>query len=1470
MKTKLVVLFFFLWYINFCRAQDIKPGIMSTALSEVKPASNVDYTTGTFSYNLPLFDITQENIHLPVSLSYSAKGIKAGQSPGLAGYGWALSSGACTISRTMRGSMPDENGILLDPITPGKHAAGAITETEYIRNVNSNISDAESDIFTLNLGGNTVKFVLESNDECRGCSDHPLKVNPLEQTDIKIECSDPELHSFTVTDNLGNIYELYAASPSNATVNGAGPKGSFNVDCISSWVTTKIKTANNREISFTYDKEFADISYNETAHYTGYNQPLQLPPVAVGDGELNARISEKTRELQMYSDDIDALQQQMQGCLTAMETMGSNMSWQKPGLLDDYMNVSTMKFYTRQMDYFYSLEKQQTSSYYDAVFQLQDLLKEMYNGTRLKYHDVENGASLSYFANKPLKEIVFPGGKMAFKYKPIPLWQYMADSVYVCNKIDYTTATGDIVRSVIFDLDYYGQLKQLHILNAAGVEEMTYQFDYYEMAPYMVGYGQDYWGYYNGKPNGTLLPADPYYTVNRKDNSPGTLHIFDDAATYNLYRYDYDGGRVAFGDPVNHQYSDRTPDGQSAMVGSLKSISSNKGEKITLEYEGNEIYNSDLDQNIPIGGIRIKSIEVNDGVAAKSLKTSYRYNFPTVSASSFLRSTGRLTEWNKKSFALPYYHPLGTDMHIFSQPVYEGTLYDDNSNNGVLYHYVEEVHPDKSYTGFNYLAVGGEAVREYEHNPVYDHALLATVDYNASGKIVKVTRNQYSYGQDQGGGLGNRSSTYYFLQGMHQYFTPDGSRNTEHFIEQLKKAPVYLSSSTLTGAFPDQYVSHINIENNNNIGNQWLGFNPYKNVYLPNYQPRCDLDITPGKYSLITNQTFLLKEKEEFYIGDYDPTIVKPDADDGGMPGGYPYLYEQVLQDSAISKSQSRTTFYYENPAHTYITKTASISSDGSIQTTRFKYPQDMTDAISQAMVTKHILAPVLVQKTYETKNGAETLLGTVQNSYRQKGELVLPDQVKASANSEALQTKIQYNRYDTYGHVLEQQTSDGNKEVFLWGYNSLYPVAKIVNTTYDVAKGYISQSVLDGATGKGDDDVIRAQLNNLRNIPGAIVKTYTYSPLTGVTSETDINGNTTYYEYDSFERLVCIKDKDKNIIKKISYSYNGQNSNGNSNYKWYNIVKNKSFTRNSTCAVGGTPSAITYTVPARTYGSNISQEDADWQAQNDIDRNGQAYANIKGDCLWYNGAKAVYSYRNNCAPGQQSSYVVYEVPAQKYSSTVSKADADAKAQQDIDENAQAYANATLPCAYVSEDLSGMYYSSSGEGKYIGYPDYGIEFTSTISQADANCQAQAFAQQIISWYDLGDGGVPVYFTSHLNPTQVGSLEEYYNQHFYAAYYNRTTGNEVHPPDPVVYLTLTNIETGQVYYFKASYYGTDQQLGYVPPGGYSVKIGNEWNSGHSYEVSTDHTWFAKDSDEWMTLPDMYIDNGYNDKFYYNQY
>lgn len=136
-------------------------------------------------------------------------------------------------------------------------------------------------------------------------------------------------------------------------------------------------------------------------------------------------------------------------------------------------------------------------------------------------------------------------------------------------------------------------------------------------------------------------------------------------------------------------------------------------------------------------------------------------------------------------------------------------------------------------------------------------------------------------------------------------------------------------------------------------------------------------------------------------------------------------------------------------------------------------------------------------------------------------------------------------------------------------------------------------------------------QIDELRLYPkGAVMTSYTYIPLVGVSSISDANGMITYYEYDSFGRLSFIRDLRRNILKRICFNYSGEMDEC---LVFSNVVKSDTFTRQ--CGIDSVGSSIIYEVSAGTYTSIVSQSEADSLAQADVDFNGQAYANANATC---------------------------------------------------------------------------------------------------------------------------------------------------------------------------------------------------------------------------------------------------------------
>ncbi|WP_343318216.1 hypothetical protein [Sphingobacterium multivorum] len=128
----------------------------------------------------------------------------------------------------------------------------------------------------------------------------------------------------------------------------------------------------------------------------------------------------------------------------------------------------------------------------------------------------------------------------------------------------------------------------------------------------------------------------------------------------------------------------------------------------------------------------------------------------------------------------------------------------------------------------------------------------------------------------------------------------------------------------------------------------------------------------------------------------------------------------------------------------------------------------------------------------------------------------------------------------DIYNNPLEIRKLSEPHTVYLWGYNGQYLIAEIKNATYLEVSTLLTQAVIDGLNlSTVSDASINAAMVKLRaGLPKAMVTSYTYKPLTGMTSKTDPKGITESYLYDGFRRLQAVLDHLNNVTTSIDYHY--------------------------------------------------------------------------------------------------------------------------------------------------------------------------------------------------------------------------------------------------------------------------------------------------------------------------------------------
>ncbi len=238
------------------------------------------------------------------------------------------------------------------------------------------------------------------------------------------------------------------------------------------------------------------------------------------------------------------------------------------------------------------------------------------------------------------------------------------------------------------------------------------------------------------------------------------------------------------------------------------------------------------------------------------------------------------------------------------------------------------------------------------------------------------------------------------------------------------------------------------------------------------------------------------------------------------------------------------TTEEYEYGSTAYpLQKTAMTTTDskGRLIRTTYKYPYDYPSdpAYQELTLQNRISTPV------EETSTNQTLSKEIKKINRDYALINTPIQaqlsaIRASVGGSTPETEVTADRYDSRGHILEQTEKGGLKTSYIYGYGQLYPVAKIVGADYNTAISLVNQAFLDD--GSNTESAIRSHLSSLRGgLPSAQISTYTYKIGLGMSSETDPRGQTSYYEYDNFQRLARIKDHNGNILKEYCYNYAGQ-----------------------------------------------------------------------------------------------------------------------------------------------------------------------------------------------------------------------------------------------------------------------------------------------------------------------------------------
>ena len=189
-------------------------------------------------------------------------------------------------------------------------------------------------------------------------------------------------------------------------------------------------------------------------------------------------------------------------------------------------------------------------------------------------------------------------------------------------------------------------------------------------------------------------------------------------------------------------------------------------------------------------------------------------------------------------------------------------------------------------------------------------------------------------------------------------------------------------------------------------------------------------------------------------------------------------------------------------------------------------------------------------QAIFQTWNIAlSTWENTQRTTYKNFGSvetipvLVLPEIVKNSkgqlSTGEILENKLRYYRYTSTGKVLEAQKENGSIICYIYDHDKKNIISMIENATFSQIASQLGLTIneLENIAPIGYSPL--AAIEGLRTtLTNAMVTTYTYNSNDQITSITDPKGDKVNYQYDIFQRLIRIIDKNGSTLSENEYHY--------------------------------------------------------------------------------------------------------------------------------------------------------------------------------------------------------------------------------------------------------------------------------------------------------------------------------------------
>jgi|GEM_PF-2200524 len=1067
--------------------------------------------TGLPNINIPICDVKSRSNSFPISLSYHSAGHKVGEIASWVGLGWSLNAGG-VISRVVKG-IPDETptegyfektNIYSNPNDFGsmplnidaatQHKVYSARQTYYNCN-GCTWPDSEQDIYSFNALGKSFKFLIKANGE----------VIPIPYNNVKISTnligSNGDVFWNVILEDGTKLY-FGGSGYTEMTYNPRFYLASNHYP--SAWVLKKVVYTNGEVVDFNYKVlSILQDSYFSESDFLSYNGSylggVPLSNVKYMDSDKKRLKSEKQ--------EVMILQ------LSSIET-----------------DLSRLDFIPN------------------------NALRE----------DIKGGESLDCI-------------KLFSKLTNAFIESYKFNYSYSIS-ISSNEFWGGVLES---DKNFYrkrlilGSLLKSNFIDSGTTNKWKFSYNP-QLLPSRRSYAQDHWGFFNGEvTNNSLLP-DFFYPL------PNDVFAEYGNAGFNPNTYNKGGNREGNGEFAKAQILEKIEyptSGSTQFIFEANSIHSTKEfftDKILMTDELNlnassSPYTTSLQktfsitkpQNIklildayisngifndrPNARVSASVIEFSTQRPIGGLNSSHQSNLTTyfnlISPGTYILKIS--TNVGQESF--------GESDAIFGKAILEFQeslgIQDYNQNIGGL----------RLKKTYNYDAITSNAILEKEY--VYENPLIIS-PINIIKDYFTETEEEVRFNEridnDANGNEICNFSSYLFKR-----LTRNSATKFSLGSIQGGNTVGYGKVTTLIGSMGKGGTIISEFNNQSDYGEAEAHIFPYPSVDSKDARRGLLLKETSiSNYgSKISEKTsiyqFLPKQTiNSFKAGVFTSYLVNPPCnnmcpvlyrDCGIQKISYATTSEEirilattnkVFSQNGIDFSSSTTNYYYDNPFYTQPSRIVTSDSKMNVITAITKFPYDfVNNPVYAEMINRNIINMPVEQKKINTTLNKEINSQKINYSFWGNNNMIEPSTIQSSLNGGSYTTDFEILKYSEYSNVMEFKGKDGIIGSYLWAYNNTYPVAKIIGSTYNnaISQSNINLTYLNSLT---DDNAIRIELNKLRNIPNAFITTYTYKPLVGITSETDANGKTTYYEYDSFNRLKHIKDKDGNILKVYDYKY--------------------------------------------------------------------------------------------------------------------------------------------------------------------------------------------------------------------------------------------------------------------------------------------------------------------------------------------